>query len=218
MYTIVNITISFLLFSSFAFANMSDSEKRNFIESLAKPSAETKTFYRWQSKDTREQLLSAGQMTPALYEYYVGNGPEKGNWHLAGQGLYVSEDTHSSSNYGETVIKVEVEKGYPFIDLNEANIKARLQEKGITIEEAYRLKPRVAVKDIERDNWWCLKKREGIRFKPFVNQELIDNFKKAPLSFGKAGKKRFFQLLPKTDQMELVKGIDSYIMHWIFCG
>ena len=41
-----------LLFISSALAEMSDKEKREFIESLAEPSKEKRVFYRWQSSQS----------------------------------------------------------------------------------------------------------------------------------------------------------------------
>ena len=60
-----------LYFISNALAEMSDEEKREFIESLAKPSKEKKVFYRWQSEASRKTLIEAGEMTPKLYDYFM---------------------------------------------------------------------------------------------------------------------------------------------------
>ena len=200
-----------LFFSGSSFAvGLSDDKKRAFIESLAIPSSEEQVFYRWQPASAREKLLEAGEMTLELYEHYVGKKSETKGLHLVGQGLYVSEDMSSSSNYGETIVKVVLERGYPFIDLNDVRVQKQLQEKGIGLEEAYLLKPRVAVRDHGLDSWWCLKRREGIRFEPVSNQELMENFKQAHLSIGEDGKKRFFNLLSKQEQKQLIDGIENF--------
>ena len=202
--------LCFLFLSSSSVAvGLSNDEKRVFIESLAKPSSKTRVFYRWQPEDVRKKLLEAGEMTPELYEDYVGGEPETGTVHLVGQGLYVAEDMSSSSNYGETIVKVVVEQGYPFVDLNDEKVKRQLQKKGISLEEAYQLKPRVAVRDYGRDRWWCLKRRQGIKFMPVSNKELMENFKKAHLSIGEDRKNRFFSLLSKQEQKQLIDGIEN---------
>ena len=136
-----------LFFSASTFAvELSDDEKRAFIESLATPSSETRVFYRWQPEDIKEKLLEAGEMTEELYNYYMGRetGMEIFN---SGRGFYVAEDMFSSSIFNETIMKVRVNRGYPFIDLDDARVQKQLQDKDISLQEVYLLNPRVAVRD-----------------------------------------------------------------------
>ncbi len=218
--TLIALLLSLFFFNDLCFANeLSPEEKRDFIESLATPSTEERVFYRWQPKEVAQKLLSAGEMTQELYEHYVGTEmySKPAIAGRTGKGLYVAENRNSSSHYGDSIIKVVVSAGYPFIDLNDERIKARLQEKGISLEEAYKLKLRVAIKDsatlgrIVSDTWWCLKKPEGIQFKPVANQELIANFKYATLEYKRGGKAAFFNLLTRQQQVELIYSIENFI-------
>ena len=87
------------LFSDSALARffkLSDQKKREFIESLAKPSKEKKVFYRWQSETARKNLIEAGEMTPQIYKYFM----EHTGGDVLGAGLYIAEDLSSSSRFG----------------------------------------------------------------------------------------------------------------------
>ena len=191
---------------------MSDDEKRSFIESLAKPSFKKQIFYRWLSESEQQEFLKAGEMTVELYKHHMKKKYETKQPFGVGQGLYVAEDANSSAVFGKTIIKVEVEKDYPFIDLNDKRVQRQLQKKGIGLKEAYLLNPRVAVKDKENPKWWCLKRLKGISFKPISNQELIKHFKEAPFrethSFEK---KQFFNLLPTQEQKRLISEIENLL-------
>ena len=202
----------FLFLSGFSFAvELSDDEKRTFIESLAKPSSETQVFYRWQPESVKKELLEAGEMNTELYKYYMEKEFEIQGVISAGQGFYVAEDMSSSSHLDETIVKVVLKKGYPFIDLNDARVQRQLQEKGIGLKEAYLLNPRVAVRDGAHPNWWCLKRQRGIRFKPISNQELMKHFKKASLSVGVGGKSRFLNILPPQERRILIDNIENVV-------
>ena len=95
---------------------LSDKEKREFIESLAEPSKEKKVFYRWQSEAAGKNLIKAEEMTPKLYDYFMKHDG------ISGAGLYIAEDITSSSRFGNTLIQVEVEPGYKFLDLADPHI------------------------------------------------------------------------------------------------
>ena len=152
------------LFIDSVFAEMSDKEKVEFIESLAEPLKEKKVFYRWQSETARKNLIEAGEMTPQLYKHFMSH--REGN---VGGGLYIAEDVVSSSGYGRTLMQVEIEAGYRFLNLQDPKIQKKLKKKGITNTDVFKSKARVAVKDIVtgKRSWWALKKQEGVRFKPF---------------------------------------------------
>ena len=157
------------LFSGFALAKMSDEEARAFLESLAEPSKEKKVFYRWQSEQIKKNLLKAGEMTPQLYEHFMG----KTNDLWAGAGLYVAEDMLSSANYGTDIIQVELEPGYRYLNLLDEKVKEKLKSAGLSINDVYRLNPRVAVTDIKTgDPYWVLKGQEGVRFKEVSLREM----------------------------------------------
>ena len=171
------------LFSGFALAEMSDDEKREFIESLAEPSTEKKTFFRWQDRYNENQkqkkrLLEAGEMTPELYKEFMSYDDP---W--AGTGFYVSDDIASSHYFGTTIIEVEVEAGYKFLDLDDPKIWEALKKKGITGADVFKLNPEVAVRNIgdEGEGWWVLKKREGIKFKPFSMDRIREKIDKLPI-------------------------------------
>ena len=141
---------------------MSDDEKRAFIESLAEPSKEKQTFYRWQDVEVRNILIEAKEVTTEIYDYYIkkGGGPNGG-------GIYIAEDMTSSSPYGKTIIEVEIEPGYRFLDISDKRVLEQLAEKGISREDISKLNPEIAVKDPFDREWWTLKKKKGVKFKPF---------------------------------------------------
>ena len=150
------------------FFKLSDQEKREFIESLAKPSKEKMVFYRWQSETARQNLIEAGEMTPQIYKYFM----EHTGGDVLGAGLYIAEDISSSSRFGGTLIQVEIEPGYKFLDLSNPKIQKKLQKKGIDREDVYMLDPKVAVKSSIGKPWWVLKNQKGVQFKPFSSQEI----------------------------------------------
>ena len=148
---------------------MSEDEARAFIESLAKPSTEKRVFYRWQVEKVKENLLKAGKMTPKMYEHFMD---QRGR---AGGGLYVSENIISSSEYGDTLIKVELEPGYKYLDLTDEKIKAKIKSKGLVPEIIYLLSPRVAIKYDKVNPHWVLKDQAGVNFKAFSPQGININ-------------------------------------------
>lgn len=132
-----------------------------------------------------KNFLEAGEMTPELYEYFMSRRPNS----YEGGGFYVAEDISSSSGkYGKTLIQVEVKPGYKFLDFSDKKIQRQLKKKGISVEDIYRLKPRIALKGhsiawwLSRDSqtfndsywdikpWWILKEGEGVIFKPFSSR------------------------------------------------
>ena len=169
------LSLFWLCFSCLLFNNpiiaeeMLDAEKITFIESLAEPLKERKVFYRWQSETARHNLLEAGEMTPQLHTYFMKHTEGTAQ----GAGFYVAEDLSSSSRFGETLIQVEIEPGYKFLDLTDPNIQKQLQMTGITNKDIYhRLNPGVAIRINRETSWWVLKKQEGIKFKPFSSREM----------------------------------------------
>ena len=73
---------------------LSDQEKREFIESLAKPSTEERLFYSWQDYETMKKLLETGEMPPDLQQHYFpgGRGERDLGRFQSGFGFYVAED------------------------------------------------------------------------------------------------------------------------------
>ena len=159
-----------LLTNSPAIAELSDQEKREFIESLAKPLKEKRVFYRWQSEESRKTLIQAGKMTSKLYRHYMGLTEGVS----AGPGLYVSESMTSSTFFGPVLLQVELEPGHKFLDLTDPKIIDQLSKQNIRDVDVYDLNPRVAVKFTEDHytDWWVLKEKKGVKFKPFSSKEL----------------------------------------------
>ena len=155
------------LFSGSLSAELSDEAKREFMEKSARPQGRG-IFYRWQSEERMRVLLRTGEMTPDLYEHYMSKQDPWG-----GAGFYVSRDMASSSEYGTTLIQVELEPGYKYLDLSDPAVKNELSAKNISVEDAFRLNPEVAVTDIkDGKDWLVLKFREGMKFKPFSGRGL----------------------------------------------
>ena len=202
-----------LLLSGVALAEMSNQEKAEFMESLAKPLKERQIFYRWQSEKNTKTLVEAGEMTPEIYKYFMDKVDP-----IAGSGLYVAEDISSSSflyPHHTSLIKVEIEPGYKFLDLMDPEIKVKLEEKGIILDDIYKnnLNPNIAVRDTHAGmdgSWWILKAREGVRFKPFSVQDMssdeletiFDDSKKINHSFQK---KMLVQEAVKTEVLKRVQ-------------
>ena len=153
-----------LLFSSPVLAEMSDQEKREFVETLAEPSKEKKVFYRWQTETSRKNLIEAGEITPQLHNHFMNM--QSGI--IAGPGLYVSEDLHSSSRFGDTIIQVEMDEGIKYIDLTDQETLSKLKQNGISADDIYKLNPKVAVKYTQPH--WVFKAREGVTFQPFSSK------------------------------------------------
>ena len=192
-----------LLFSGFAFSEISDQEKRDFIESLAEPLKEKKVFYRWQSETAYQNLLEAGEMTPNLHRYFMEMDWERGIRRgrptriYAGPGMYISEEAYLSQGYGDTLIQVEVEPGYKFLDVSDESIVRTLNAKGISLEDVHLLNPNVAVKDVSENQAWTLKAREGVKFKPFSSKDM--SLKKLEKLYKTLSEKPFFVDLVKKD-------------------
>ena len=201
----------FFLFSGLVLAELSDQEKREFMESLAKPLKKKKTFYRWQDRYNKNQkqkkrLLEAGEMTLELYKEFMSYDDP-----FAGAGFYVAEEMTSSSYYGTTIIEVEVEAGYKFLNLSDPKIIKALKTKGITIGDAFSLNPEIAVKNIGDDDtgWWALKKREGIKFKPFSMSKVRKKIDKLPIKSTDEGAVLFKIAGEQFSQADVSKIVDK---------
>ena len=219
---------SCLLFSGSILAEMSDQEKLEFIESLVEPSQKKRVFYRWQDEKSRNELLEAGEMTLKLYTDFMSRLPNS----YEGGGIYVSEDIASSSTkYGKTLIQVEVDLGYRFLDFSDKKVQRQLKRKGISIEDVYRLKPKVALRGHsivwwmtkdptkgyydnpywDRNPWWILKAREGVQFKPFSSRGIsLRDLEKAYDKIGQKGKDFFKNSIREDILSRAEKSADVY--------
>ena len=154
--------------------SLSPAEKIKYIEKIATSFSKKRTFYRWQSESSKEGLLRSGTITPNLYNYFIRKKPEAEG--RVGRGIYVAEDMYSSSNFGKTVIEVEVTPDVKYIDLTDKKVFEALKAKGIDRKDISKLNPNIAVKytdfteGVYKNNnsgWWVLKAKEGVAFKPF---------------------------------------------------
>ena len=159
-------------------AELSDDEKRAYLESLAEPSKEKLVFYRWQKAEVTKELLEAGKMTEYFQKnLYHGNTDSMNN---SGAGLYVAEDMIGTSNYGSTIIQVEVKQGYKFLDLSSKIVRWKLKAKGISFEDVRTLNLQVAVRDVNKEfkdfrknsRWWALKAEKGVKITPVSAREV----------------------------------------------
>ena len=159
-----------------------DQQKIAFIESLAEPLAEDKTFYRWQSEESMKSLLSAGEFTPDLYARFMSieGDPER---QRMGKGVYIADNPYSSLNYGDTLIQVNIAKGQKFLDITNPDIMRQLEAKGITMQNLKELPSSVIIS--YDNNFMVIKGREGVTFKPFSTQgwSLDQIVKELPLNF-----------------------------------
>lgn len=166
-------SVLLLFFCYFSSAKLSDEQKIKFIERIAKKFPKTRTFYRWQSETARTNMLQAGEFTSTLYAYFMGMEPDPLRLR-AGVGVYVSDDIASSSAFGLKLMKVEVEKGAPYLDLSKLGVKFNLRTNGISNEDVYRLNPKIAIKyeNVTGGGWWVLKGAEGVKFKAIDVREM----------------------------------------------
>ena len=153
--------------SSFAFVNIIDAKKIAFIENLAEPLLEDKTFYRWQSETSKDNLLSAEELTSDLHNYFMSmkTDPKR---QAMGKGVYVAQDPVSSKDFGETLIEVEIKQGQKFLDITNPDIMRQLTAKGITVQNLKELPSSVIIS--YDNNFMVIKGREGVTFKPFSTQ------------------------------------------------
>ena len=157
----VFLSILYFLFSHPILAKLPNQGKREIIESLAKPLEERRVFYRWQSEKSRDTLIKEKKFTKERLKYFM----RKDSNIQAGPGLYVAEDLHSSSNFGETIIQIEANKGVKYIDLTDQEILKKLRDKGVNVQDIYNLNPRIAIK--YNSQHWVFKTRKKVTFRPF---------------------------------------------------
>ena len=92
----------------------------------------------------------------------------------AGEGIYVSVDLHSSAILGDTLVQVEVDPGYKYLDLADKRVLEKLRAKGISYKDIRTLDPQVAIRDVREGfkSWWVLKTGKGVKVKPFSSQKI----------------------------------------------
>ena len=151
------------LFISPVLAEMSNQEKREFIESLAEPIGEKRVFFRWQDRKNVKKRKITGEFAKHF----------ESNWGAAGSGIYVAKDLFSSSDFGDHLVQVEVEPNYKFLDLNSPKVQEKINQKGITLNDIYnKLEPKVMLRDTVSSTWYVLKDNKGVNLKPFSPREL----------------------------------------------
>ena len=183
----INFLLLFLLFifTNSVFAELSDQKKRELIESLAKPLEKPQTFYHWHTDITfLQRLVKDGKMTSRSYEYLIASQHDQGAAGL-GVGESISDTFHFSSKsmefdgekffgYDDAIlVEVTLDKGYPVLDLSDPEIKMELEQRGISVDEAAHLNPKVAVTgqpNRANDSIWVLKKQQGVKFKAFTSE------------------------------------------------
>lgn len=174
------------IFTNSVFAELSDQEKREFLESLAKPLEKPQTFYHWHTDIAfLQRLVKDGKMTSESYEYLITSRHDQ-----AAAGLRVGErisdhfafssrsmefDGEKFFGYGDAIlIEVTLDKDYPVLDLSDPEVKMKLEQRGISLDEAARFDPKVAVKGqprrVEDDSIWVLKRQQGVKFKAFTSE------------------------------------------------
>ena len=183
-----------LLFCSISFAELSDEEKRAFIEGLARPFPEKRVFYRWQSETSRRTLMREKELTEERFKYFMNIRERM----MAGPGLYAADDLHSSKMFGDTIMQIEVGTKMKYIDLTDSDTLKKLEKKGITERDVYQLKPKAAVKYYSQ--YWVFKAREGLRFQAFSSKGIPWN----ELN-GSALDKPFFREAIKDDVKNRIK-------------
>jgi hypothetical protein len=150
---------------------LTSKEKIQRILSIAKPSTSERIFYRWQSETSGNTLLKEAEYTEKRFNYFMGMTLDPDHF-VMGQGVYYAEDITSSAQFirGDgkgSLIEVHVPKDTPVLDLTSQETLAKLNELGIQSSEIRELNPPIAIKYNARENWWVIKKREGVQFKSF---------------------------------------------------
>ena len=185
-----------LLFYSVSFAELSDKEKRAFIEELARPFPERRVFYRWQSEISRRTLMREKVLTEKRFKYFMNIRDDV--W--AGPGLYAAEDLHSSTYAGDTIMQIEVGTEMKYIDLTDSNTLRKLKKKGITRKDVYKLNPKIAVRTKFQSIEWVFKARKGLTFQAFSSKEIPWNELNGP-----ALAKLYFREAIKDDVKNRIK-------------
>ena len=116
-----------------------------------------------------KKLLKSGEWTQDLYNDFM-NSPLDSQTKESPRntGLYATGSVHSSREFGDTLIQVEVEPGYKYLNLGDPSVRRKLKEKGITEIDWAALNPKIGMK---RADWRVFKNREGVRFKPFDSKK-----------------------------------------------
>ena len=167
--------ILLVCFPEFSFtASLTRQEQLEFIESLAKVSTEKRVFYRWQSKEDMKSLLEAGEYTEELYNYFMSRplDPTRKKDLFNGPGLFAAQSIDSSQMYGDTLIQIEVEPGYKYLELN-SSVGRQLAAKGIKSPATIsNLNPGIGIRYFYDADWWVFRNRQGVRFKPFDSKNI----------------------------------------------
>ena len=135
------------MFAAPAFAQSSKILK---ILQIADTLPEDKSFFRWQSKASGDNLVTHGKFDDKLYKYFMGMTVDRQTM-AAGHGIYVCENPHSSSQFirgydSGSLIEVTLKKGTKFLDLTDSGTLSRLRSIGMTADDVYKLNPNLAVK------------------------------------------------------------------------
>ncbi|MBF0362895.1 MAG: hypothetical protein HQK49_17885 [Oligoflexia bacterium] len=175
---------------SYAIFNTVYAGEKEMIEEiikLSKPLPSDKIFYTWTNKKSAQRRISEGVFTDQEYQKMLErakNDPQRGihNRALAGSGIYIAEDPYSSSIYGSEIytdegalLEVKVDKGTPYIDLTMGNVVKELNEKGIKVEDVYKLNPAILVKYCLENDWWVVKTNQGIHFREVTGHNLTED-------------------------------------------
>lgn len=170
-----------LLFYDYSFANLSDEEKIEIIRELAFPFFEEEVFYKWVSKKDRDNILLDGPITPEIYEYFM---LFKGDFSLGGPGIYAYTSIEESLLEGDVLIQIEIETEQEHREIwMSKNTLKELEEKGVSLEDLYRLKSNVALrgfykasdniyKRIADDAKIIFKGEKGLKITPFTGKEV----------------------------------------------
>lgn len=143
-------------------SGMSEDEIRDFFVSLATPSPEKMIWYRWGNGEFERKRIGA---VPA-FETDTVNFDVK----VAGKGLYVAESPASSAIFGEPypdaeVVSVCAPPGTLLLDLGDLEVRAKMREKSLFLEDIFRANPPVMVKF--KKDWWVLKSARGVKIKEY---------------------------------------------------
>ncbi len=209
---VLNTFFLFFFIGNYSYA-ITNVEKRKIIEEIAEEFSNSgKTFYRWQSRASGDNLLKNKEYTKKLHDYFMGMKIDRYHF-AAGHGVYVSENPHSASEFirgtdDGSLIVVEVSSKQKYIDLTNQSVLKKLSKHGISKDDVlFNTNPNVLVKYNKDHKWWVVKGRQGVQFKPFTGQGLKTGYLQNIYSKLEGGDKakRIFRNSIRDDFVKRVK-------------
>ncbi len=189
--------------------SLSDAEKMKVIEEMAQAISEKKVFFQWLKSEEREDFIQDRVFTQERYEDIMNNPDPK----TGGAGVYVAENVSSSSKFGPAIMQVEIEPNtLKYIDLTDPKVVKDLAERGVMLKEVRALNPKnVVIKYDGYNEWWLIKGREGVTFKPVNKPAVMSQISPRTAGFVLSNQARTGVKLSTEEERQIIKEAISLI-------